>query len=95
MYDYMRALEDRFTPEDRNAERRQELEAHRQAVATLLDKAGKEKAAPLGGCPHCSSGGNGTERFHCRFPSGLGDRNGAGYGRQIFLRTGAGANQPP
>ena len=47
MYDYMRALEDRFTPEDRNAERRQELEAYRQAVATLLDKQGKKKLLRL------------------------------------------------
>ena len=33
MDDYMRALEDRFTPDTGNAERRQELEAYRQAVA--------------------------------------------------------------
>ena len=47
MYDYMRALEDRFTPEDRNAERRQELEAYRQAVSALLDKQGKKKLLRL------------------------------------------------
>ena len=47
MYDYMRALEDRFTSGAGNAERRQELEAHRQAVATLLDKQGKKKLLRL------------------------------------------------
>ena len=47
MYDYMRALEDRFTPEAGKAERRQELEAKRQAVSALLDKQGKKKLLRL------------------------------------------------
>ena len=47
MYDYMRALEDRFTPDIGNVERRQELEAKRQAVAALLDKQGKKKLLRL------------------------------------------------
>ena len=47
MYNYMRALEDRFTPAPKNAEHRQELEAHRQAVATLLDKQGRKKLLRL------------------------------------------------
>ena len=47
MYDYMRALEDRFTLETGNAERRQKLEAHRQAVSALLDKQGKKKLLRL------------------------------------------------
>ena len=47
MYDYMRALEDRFTPETEDAERRKELEAHRQAVSALLDKPGKKKLLRL------------------------------------------------
>ena len=47
MYDYMRALEDRFTSEAGKAERRQELEAKRQAVSALLDKQGKKKLLRL------------------------------------------------
>ena len=47
MYDYMRALEDRFTPEARNTERRQELETYRQAVSALLDKQGRKKLLRL------------------------------------------------
>ena len=47
MYDYMRALEDRFTPGAGNAERCQELEAKRQAVSALLDKQGKKKLLRL------------------------------------------------
>ncbi|MDE6280905.1 MAG: hypothetical protein K2M15_03785 [Oscillospiraceae bacterium] len=51
MYDYMRALEDRFTPDTGNAERRQELEAHRQAVSVLLDKQGRKKLLRLVDAP--------------------------------------------
>ena len=47
MYDYMRALEDRFTPDIGNVERRQELEAKRQAVSALLDKQGRKKLLRL------------------------------------------------
>ena len=47
MYNYMRALEDRFAPQARNAEQRQKLEAHRQAVAALLDKQGRKKLLRL------------------------------------------------
>ena len=47
MYDYMRALEDRFTPDIGNTERRQELETKRQAVSALLDKQGKKKLLRL------------------------------------------------
>ena len=47
MYDYMRALEDRFTPEAGNTEQRQELETYRQAVSALLDKQGKKKLLRL------------------------------------------------
>ena len=46
MYDYMRALEDRFAPRP-NHERRQELEAKRQEVAALLDKQGRKKLLRL------------------------------------------------
>ena len=46
MYDYMRALEDRFVPKP-NHRRRQELEAKRQEVSTLLDKQGKKKLLRL------------------------------------------------
>ncbi len=47
MYDYMRALEDRFSPKSNYTEQRQELEAHRQAVAALLDKQGRKKLLRL------------------------------------------------
>ena len=47
MYDYMRALEDRFSPELQNVEQRQELEAKRQAVSALLDKQGRKKLLQL------------------------------------------------
>ena len=46
MYDYMRALEDRFAPKP-NHKRRQELEAKRQEVAALLDKQGRKKLLRL------------------------------------------------
>ena len=46
MYDYMRALEDRFAPKP-NHKRRQELEAKRQEVAILLDKQGRKKLLRL------------------------------------------------
>ena len=46
MYNYMRALEDRFAPKP-NHKRRQELEAKRQEVAALLDKQGKKKLLRL------------------------------------------------
>lgn len=46
MYNYMRALEDRFTPKP-NHKQRQELEAKRQEVATLLDKQGRKKLRRL------------------------------------------------
>ena len=47
MYDYMKALEDRFSPAFRNMEQRQELEAYRQAVSALLDKQGRKKLLRL------------------------------------------------
>ena len=46
MYDYMRALEDRFAPKP-NHKRCQELETKRQEVATLLDKQGRKKLLRL------------------------------------------------
>ncbi|MDE7002913.1 MAG: hypothetical protein K2P08_00650 [Oscillospiraceae bacterium] len=46
MYDYMRALEDRFAPKP-NHKRRQELETKRQEVSALLDKQGKKKLLRL------------------------------------------------
>ncbi len=46
MYDYMRALEDRFTPKP-NQKQRQELESKRQEVAVLLDKSGRKKLLRL------------------------------------------------
>ena len=46
MYDYMRALEDRFVPKP-NHRRRQELETKRQEVSALLDKQGKKKLLRL------------------------------------------------
>ena len=46
MYDYMRALEDRFNPKQRY-EQRQQLETKRQEVATLLDKQGRKKLLRL------------------------------------------------
>ena len=47
MYDYMRALEDRFSPKINYAEQRQELEAKRHAVSALLDKQGRKKLLQL------------------------------------------------
>ena len=47
MYNYMRALEDRFSQKINYAEQRQELEAKRQAVSALLDKQGKKKLLRL------------------------------------------------
>ena len=47
MYDYMRALEDRFTPTPKDGVQRQELEAKRQEVAALLDKEGRRKLLRL------------------------------------------------
>ncbi len=46
MYDYMRALEDRFALKP-NHKRCQELETKRQEVATLLDKQGRKKLLRL------------------------------------------------
>ena len=46
MYNYMRALEDRFTPKP-NHKQHQELEAKRQEVAALLDKQGRRKLLRL------------------------------------------------
>lgn len=46
MYNYMRALEDRFTSKP-NHKRCQELEAKRQEVAALLDKQGRKKLLRL------------------------------------------------
>lgn len=46
MYDYMRALEDKFAPKP-NHKRRQELETKRQEVAALLDKQGRKKLLRL------------------------------------------------
>ena len=46
MYNYMRALEDRFAPKP-NHKRCQELEAKRQEVAALLDKQGRKKLLRL------------------------------------------------
>ena len=46
MYNYMRALEDRFTPKP-NHKQRQELEAKRQEVSVLLDKQGRKKLLRL------------------------------------------------
>ena len=47
MYDYMKALEDRFAPVITDSEQRQELEAKRQAVSALLDKQGRKKLLRL------------------------------------------------
>ena len=47
MYAYLRALEDRFSPNSNYAEQRQELEAKRQAVSALLDKQGRKKLLRL------------------------------------------------
>lgn len=46
MYNYMRALEDRFTPQP-NHKQRQELEVKRQEVSILLDKQGRKKLLRL------------------------------------------------
>ncbi len=46
MYDYMRALEDRFNPKA-SYEQRQQLAAKRQEVAALLDKQGRKKLLRL------------------------------------------------
>lgn len=47
MYDYMRALEDRFNSKMKTDSQRKELEAKRQEVAALLDKAGRKKLLRL------------------------------------------------
>ena len=46
MYDYMRALEDKFTPKPSHKQRR-DLEDKRQEVAALLDKQGRKKLLRL------------------------------------------------
>ena len=46
MYDYMRALEDRFNPKP-SYEQRQQLAVKRQEVAALLDKQGRKKLLRL------------------------------------------------
>lgn len=46
MYDYMRALEDRFAPKPNHKQRR-DLEDKRQEVAALLDKQGRKKLLRL------------------------------------------------
>ena len=46
MYNYMRALEDRFAPKPDHKQRR-DLEAKRQEVAGLLDKQGRKKLLRL------------------------------------------------
>ena len=46
MYDYMRALEDRFNSRP-SYEQRQQLEAKRQEVSALLDKQGKKRLLRL------------------------------------------------
>ena len=46
MYDYMRALENRFNSKQ-SYEQRQQLETKRQEVATLLDKQGRKKLLRL------------------------------------------------
>ena len=46
MYNYMRALEDRFAPRP-NRKQRRKLEAKRQKVSALLDKEGKKKLLRL------------------------------------------------
>ena len=46
MYNYMKALEDRFTPRP-NRKQRWKLEAKRQEVSALLDKEGKKKLLRL------------------------------------------------
>lgn len=46
MYDYMRALENRFNSKS-SCKQRQQLEAMRQEVAALLDKEGRKKLLRL------------------------------------------------
>ena len=46
MYNYMRALEDRFNSRP-SYEQRQQLEAKRQEVSALLDKEGRKKLLQL------------------------------------------------
>lgn len=46
MYNYIRALENRFAPKP-NHKRHQELETKHQEVATLLDKQGRKKLLRL------------------------------------------------
>ena len=46
MYDYMRALEDRFTSKTNHGQRR-DLEDKRQEVSALLDKQGRKKLLRL------------------------------------------------
>ena len=46
MYDYMRALEERFNSKP-SYEQRQQLEAMRQGVSALLDKEGRKKLLRL------------------------------------------------
>lgn len=46
MYDYMRALEERFNSKP-SCEQRQQLEAKRQEVAAILDKPGRKKLLRL------------------------------------------------
>lgn len=88
MYDYMRALENRFNSKP-NYEQRQQLEAKRQEIFALLDKQGKKKLLRLVDT-HIGAGGSGTNQFHRWLLSGLGNRSGTQYRQQLFLRSGAG-----
>ena len=47
MYDYMKALKDRFVSPPTNGKQCQELESKRQAVGALLDKQGRKKLLRL------------------------------------------------
>ena len=42
MYEYLKALKDRFTPTTQNKQLLQEIEEHRQALTCQLDKSGRK-----------------------------------------------------
>ena len=71
MYDYMRALEDRFNSKP-SYEQRQQLEAMRQEVLGPAGQGGAEEAPSVGGRPHPGTRGRIAGQLYRRLPSSLG-----------------------
>ena len=93
MYDYMRALEERFNSKP-SYEQRQQLIAWRQKVSALLDKQGKKRLLRLVDAHTLAKEEMALTSFIAGFRSGLGNRNGTQYRQQLFLRSGTGRPLP-